>query len=105
MKYLLFLFVLTMAKCGSKIDNSEIVVKGTALNAKRGAVLVTKEDEPYYIENLDSWNDSVYGKKLIVKGVLIIQRDSVPEDENIIKQSFGNIEIKYLKNAEWKIDK
>jgi len=87
----------------SSNNNDEITVEGFAEFAKRGPILVSENDEIYYIKDFESWNDSVVGKKIKVKGKLVIEKDSI-ENENLIIQSFGDSEIKFLENITFKLD-
>lgn len=105
MRYYIFLLILFVSLSCSTMCKTETIITGVALNAKNGAILVTEDKESYYIDNLDYWDDSIYGKKIIVKGTLIIEKDSTSVDDNLITQSFEpNAEIKILKNIKWEFD-
>jgi hypothetical protein len=60
-----------------------VTVTGTALNAKMGAILQT-EKEIFYISDLTFWPDSLYSKKIEVKGLLKIEtyKEEDLKDEN-----------------------
>jgi hypothetical protein len=65
--------------------NDTITVSGTALNAKMGAFLQTEKDI-YYISELSFWPDSLYNKKVEVKGILKIETFR----EEDLKDEYGN---------------
>jgi hypothetical protein len=55
-----------------KIKEKGIVtIEGEAKNAKLGAIIHTKKDNVYYIENLNSWDEKHLNKIIIVKGKLV----------------------------------
>ena len=84
----------------------EITLKGIARDAKGGAVLLTEEKIPVYIEGLDSWTSSVEGSRVSVSGVLkkekYIPDPTIGEDGGI---SQGAVGMQYvLINSENKND-
>lgn len=96
--------VLASVGC-STMSKKETIITGVALNAKSGAILVTENKESYYIDGLDRWTDSVYGKRIKIRGILIIKKDTTPVDSNLISQSFApNVEIRILKNIKWELE-
>lgn len=50
-----------------------IVVIGQAKNAKAGAIVITKDSGSYYLEDIDSWDEEIYGKQVKVSGILKIE--------------------------------
>lgn len=99
---IIFMFDCTSVKDDSSLPSDKITIEGYAKRAKRGPILVTEKDDVYYIKDFDYWEKSLIDKKIRVKGYLIIEKDSI-EDENIIKQSMGNTEIKYLERIKYEI--
>ena len=51
----------------------EITLTGIAKNARAGAVLLTKDNVPYYIEGVESWDDDIMDKRIEVSGTLKIE--------------------------------
>ncbi|MBI5528684.1 MAG: PKD domain-containing protein [Deltaproteobacteria bacterium] len=49
-------------------SGSEIVVEGTARDAKMGAVVVMEDGGVYFIKGLDAWPPDIHGKKVVVLG-------------------------------------
>lgn len=49
-------------------SSNEIVVEGTARDAKMGAVVVMENGGSYFIKALDAWPGNVHGKKVVVLG-------------------------------------
>ena len=60
------------------METSEIKVTGIAKNGKAGAILLTSEDEVYYIEGVHSWEEAIYNKKIEVTGK--IQQETFEEE-------------------------
>jgi len=95
---LFFIILLFVAYSDEKVDSKSVnyfpsvslykagdtvTVTGTALNAKLGAILQT-EKEIFYINDLSFWPDSLYSKKVEVKGLLKIEtyKEEDLKDEN-----------------------
>jgi hypothetical protein len=55
-----------------------VTLTGTARDAKGGAVLLTKNQEPVYIDDLASWPEKLHGKRVKVSGQLQY-RQHLPE--------------------------
>ena len=55
------------------MKDDKVAVIGIAHNGKGGALIVTEENDVYYIDKLDSWDDLYNGKKVIVSGILKIE--------------------------------
>ena len=53
-----------------KLIGQKVNLKGTAKNAKSGAVLFTTGGYVIYIKNLESWSPELEGKQISVRGVL-----------------------------------
>lgn len=56
----------------------QVTVRGLAQNAKLGAVVLTEEDIPIYIDRLAEWDSSIYEKPVVAIGVLR-RRSLAPE--------------------------
>ena len=86
------------------MDNT-FTVTGIAHNGKGGALVVTLNDEVYYIEGMDEWLHDLENKTVIVTGNLKI--DTVSEEELINEN--GEVlagragKIMTIQSAEWKI--
>lgn len=83
-----------------------VIISGIAQNAKEGAVIETT-DMIYYLEGLHSWDTSVSGKKVEVKGDLI-KETPVAGGEELKdkggKWKQGSIGDKYIiAHPTWKI--
>ncbi len=53
----------------SKI-NQIVIIRGFAHNAKLGAIILTDDDIPIFIEDLPAWDEPLLQKKLKVTGIL-----------------------------------
>jgi hypothetical protein len=50
--------------------NQQITVRGTAQNARLGAVIMISDDTPIYLEGSEEWNDDFTEREVDVTGVL-----------------------------------
>lgn len=121
MKYfIIILCVLSITACSSK---QMLTISGIAENAKLGAI-VEAEDGIYYIDKLDSWDKSIYGKRVTVSGKLrevdwggiptnhlylkrepdtIITPDGTVVKEQIIRSGLSGIQ-RIIEKAKWKVE-
>ncbi len=60
----------------SKID-SQVTIEGTARNAMAGAVVMTADRTPVYVDGLERWDSAFDGKKINATGTL---RKRSPDD-------------------------
>ena len=60
------------------IMNKEITFRGIAMDAKGGAVLILFEGEVIYLQNMDSWDDALLNKGVLVKG-LLVEKKLIPD--------------------------
>lgn len=58
--------------------NSQITLKGIALDAKAGAVLKLSNGEIVYLENLAFWDDDLVQKEVSVAGKLV-EKKYIPD--------------------------
>ena len=63
----LLLVMLVIFKSTVMLGQDTVLV-GKAMNAKAGAVVVTKNNMTYYIEGIDYWDSLVYGKMIKITG-------------------------------------
>lgn len=52
-----------------KID-TQVTIEGTARNAMAGAVVLTADRTPVYVDGVESWDGAVDGKKISASGML-----------------------------------
>lgn len=78
---------------------------GKALDAKYGAILLTSDEDVYYIDGLDYWDDSVRGLPVEVTGELTEVSDSSATNQAPSGLAVQRAEgpRKVLKNATWKL--
>jgi hypothetical protein len=80
-----------------------VVLRGTARNAKGGAVIVAGDGKPVYIEHLDSWSDETLGSEVEVRGLLVSKKhipDPVVDADGAISQgAWGDQDV--LRGAKW----
>jgi hypothetical protein len=53
-----------------RMVGNPVTIDGTARNAAGGAVVLTDDRTPIYIDGLQSWDKNTDGKKIKVKGTL-----------------------------------
>ena len=84
---------------------SEEIITGRAENAKGGAVVATNKGDVVYIMDVDSWEEDVVGKEIVVKGRLSSEKfipDPVVDEDGAISQGAVGMQT-VLHNAEWKL--
>jgi hypothetical protein len=59
---------------GEAMIGQRVTIRGTAGNAKAGAVVLTDVKEVIYVRNRQEWPDDLIGKHLEVVGVLSKER-------------------------------
>lgn len=95
MKILLFCFLLFQIQLKVQKLITEhrdsITVVGHALNAKHGAIVTINDSTMYYIKGLGYWSETLYDKQVIVKGILLVNRETA--------ENGGVWVTKYIKNA------
>lgn len=90
-------------------SDNKMVINGIAINAKMEATVITDNDEVYYIDGLESWNDTLYGYNVTVTGDPTMydwgdNNEKNTEGNNIIESRMFGIQ-KIIKNAKWELDK
>ena len=61
-----------MSGFASKVGQT-VTIDGTARNARMGAVVLTDERTPIYLEGLQEWDSSTNGKPVAVTGELVLR--------------------------------
>lgn len=87
--------------------NQYITIQGVADNAKSGAVVMTADDTPIYLEGLAEWDSAVVQQPVVVSGTLR-QRKAAPTAVagSNGDQRAGIVGDSYLlENPTWKITK
>lgn len=62
-----------------RVSKNDTVVIGQALDAKGGAVIVSVDENVYYIDGLNYWNNEIYSKLVKVSGKLLIEEFKKPD--------------------------
>jgi hypothetical protein len=84
------------------IDTGKVVIKGIAYNDKINAAVLTDDEKIYYLDTISQWDEKLNGKRVIVRGILYLNKDlGENSDPNIIKQILG---IYWIKNYKWELD-
>ncbi len=82
-----------------------VTLRGTARDAKGGAVLVLSSNEPIYVEALPSWPTGVLGKEVSVTGILrekkLIPDPYIAPDGGISQGAIGTQTV--LEKTKWKL--
>ena len=58
-----------MSDLNQQVDR-EVTIEGTARNAAGGAVVLTDDRTPVYVDGLEAWDRKTDGKKVKAKGTL-----------------------------------
>lgn len=104
----ILLIVLTSCNISKNKDNmsrKNINIIGIAQNGKAGAMIQTKENSTYYIDNLDYWEDTELGKEIEVSGVLkkeTFTEADLKDESGAWKQGMIGEKLTLL-NPKWKI--
>ena len=69
MRNIFFLALVAIVSCKTA-NLPQITVYGVAKDAKAGAIIITDDNEVYYIDGQDSWPEKYLNKKLKVSGWL-----------------------------------
>jgi len=87
----------------SMVD-SKAKIEGTARNARMGAVVLTSDRTPIYIDGLDSWSGTgLDGKQIVVEGMLRLRKlapDPVVDEEGAISHGLQG-DSYVVENASW----
>ena len=87
------------------MNEKEITISGTAYNAKGGALIITENDETYYIGGLDFWEDSLLEKTVEVTGFIQTENfkeEDIKDDKGAWKQGMIGEKLTIIK-AKWKL--
>jgi hypothetical protein len=90
-----------------KLIGQKVTLRGTAKDAKGGAVLITSNGNVIYIQELESWSSELLDKQVSVHGLLNKEKfipDPITDNSGAISSgAFG--EQLVLKKAEIIVDK
>ena len=96
-----------ITKALSPMERTKATVIGIAHNSKAGAIILTDDNEVYYIAGLGEWNDKFYEKKINVSGFI--------NTENFKEEDLKNKKGEWVQgmvgdkssilNAEWELVK
>jgi len=86
------------------MQEKNIVVIGTAWNAKGGAIVVTKKEAVYYVRGLVDWDKKFYGKKVKLTGKLVlVDHPKRGKDQPLVQDMEGTQRI--VEDAKWELVK
>jgi hypothetical protein len=81
-----------------------VVIRGTAYDARAGAIVELEDRTPVYIAGLAEWDPSVHGKPLEVTGLLKERAARVPPVPPGAPQLHGLASSTFvLENATWTV--
>jgi hypothetical protein len=58
-------------------SGQKVVIEGSALNGRAGALVQTDDKTTYYVGGLDEWSDELVMKRVSVTGVLRVRAATV----------------------------
>ena len=102
--YFSLMTLLVSCKDTSKND---IVIIGQAAEEKDGAVVISNKDKKqYYLDGVDSWQESIFGKMIKVSGKLLTEEiKEIPQKPGLPPpQQAPGIKMTILK-PKWKLVK
>lgn len=86
-----------------KLRDKTVTLKGTARDAKAGAVILIEDNVPIYIRGLHGWPDELFGMQVSVSGLLklvkLIPDPVMTEDGGHSTGAWGKNWV--LENAEY----
>ncbi|MDX2100604.1 MAG: hypothetical protein SFW36_22730 [Leptolyngbyaceae cyanobacterium bins.59] len=50
--------------------NQEVTIQGTAHNAVLGAIVMTEDYTPVYLEGFEEWDEDLLEKEMLITGIL-----------------------------------
>ena len=92
--YLLNLLLLLVFN-SKMLHSQDTVILGKAQNAKYGAIVVSSNNDVYYIDKLASWSSGMYEKNVKVTGRFVVKK--IKRKTNIISGGITGPEIKIIK--------
>ncbi len=94
-----------ITKALSPMEKTKITVVGIAHNSKAGAMILTDNNEVFYIAGLDDWKNKFYEKRIKVGGFLntenFIEKDLKNEKGEWVQGMVG--EKRSILEAEWEL--
>ncbi len=94
--------MILLAPSHRDVQANNIVIVGTAWDAKGGAVVVTRKEAVYYVDGFDLWDKKFYGKKVKVTGKLVlVNHPKRGKDEPLVQEMEGTQRI--IKGAKWEL--
>jgi hypothetical protein len=84
--------------------DSTINIHGIANDSKAGAIIVTDDNDVYYLEGKPSWDKGELGKEISVKGVLskVEWPEEDTDEDSLPKQGMTGVQ-KIIKQPEYTI--
>jgi hypothetical protein len=83
--------------------NHEVTIQGVAMNASLGAILMTEDDTPVYLDGIQEWEVELVRKELLVTGVLrykSIAPTATVDSEGRVSHGVGGDNY-VLENSSW----
>lgn len=109
-KLILSILVIIISSCNSSsteglMKENKINIIGKAYNGKGGALIITETNETYYIEGLDSWEDSMLEKNIEITGYIYsenFKEEDLKDETGAWKQGMIGEKLS-VKKAKWKL--
>jgi hypothetical protein len=76
------------------MNSKDTIIMGKVNNAKYGAVVVTSNNDVYYIDKFKSWSSDYIDKPVMVKGKFVIKK---LKKTNVISGGITSPTIKIIK--------
>lgn len=114
MKLIFYLMVVTiLINCTTQ---EKLILEGTAIDAKAGAIIITSNDSIYYVEGIERWKENILDHTVRVKGYIkrvVNDPDSLFYYQGMYKQTIitkpkvkvlGTVNKKSIANIEYEIE-
>ena len=90
----------------SSLVDQQVTLSGTARNAHQGAVLLTEDRTPVYVDGLPEWNDAFDFQQVAITGTLRFRRiapdASIDEDGAVSHGMSGAVHV--IEDATWSLE-
>ncbi|MEH2349809.1 MAG: hypothetical protein V7K55_17780 [Nostoc sp.] len=87
--------------------NQLITIRGTAQNASLGAIVLTEDETPVYMDGIQEWDSDLVGKMIVARGILrrksLAPKTIVSPNGEVSHGIDGESYV--LDNSTWKVDR
>lgn len=85
------------------VSNKTITIRGTAQNGKAGALVITAEGTPCYLQDHQLWDPGVAGREVEVTGILINESGTELKNSGGEYSAGVSGKILVLRDVKWNV--